>query len=246
MSTISVVGGSTFDVLAPGLSHFPEIDPAGDEFTDRSLVHLEEPPVLSVGGNGGNLAFTLARLGSVTQLFTSLGDDALGRWLAGQLESVGCELSLQPPSRTSFNFVATNREGKRRSYFYPVTPDSEAGLELLERTRFEPGDHLALTGYPHPHPVVLTAWADRAHFAGATVSLDIGPVTAAFDLSHLAPLLPHVDLLFCNQVELAALDHREDPSLIADRLSSRRVGRARSSSDASNGSRFRRCLPTLG
>lgn len=219
MSTVSVVGGSTFDVLAPGLERLPEIDPAGDEFTDRSLVHLEEPPLLSVGGNGGNLAFTLARLGSVTRLFTSLGDDALGRWLAGQLESVGCELSLQPPSSTSFNFVATNREGKRRSYFYPVTPDSEAGLEPLERTRFEPGDHLALTGYPHPHPVVLTAWADRAHFAGATVSLDIGPVTAAFGLSDLGPLLPHVDLLFCNQVELAALDHREDPSRIADRLS---------------------------
>jgi sugar/nucleoside kinase (ribokinase family) len=219
MSTVSVVGGSTFDVLAPGLSRLPEIDPAGDEFTDRSLVHLEEPPVLSVGGNGGNLAFTLARLGSVTRLFTSLGDDALGRWLAGQLELAGCELSLVPPSSTSFNFVVTNRDGKRRSYFYPVTLDSEAGLELVERTRFEPGDHLALTGYPHPHPVLLTAWAERAHSAGATVSLDIGPVTAGFGLSDLGPLLPYVDLIFCNQVELAALDHREDPSRIADRLS---------------------------
>src|SRR5690606_26990531 len=48
---------------------------------------------------------------------------------------------------------------------------------------------------------------------------DIGPVTAALGLSDLAPLLPDLDLLFCNQVELAALDHRNDPSQIAVRLS---------------------------
>lgn len=237
MSTVWVVGGSTFDVLAAGLSRFPDIDPAGDEFTDRSLVHLEEPPVVSVGGNGGNLAFTLARLGSVTQLFTAVGDDPLGRWLTDQLEVAGCELSLLPPSRTSFNFVATNRAGKRRSYFYPVTPDTETGLELLEQTRLRSGDHLALTGYPHPHLVMLNAWAHRAHSAGATVSLDIGPVTAGLRLSDLLPLLPDVDLLFCNQAELAALDDREDPARIVERLS-RELGMGVAVKKGRSGSEF--------
>jgi len=219
MNTVRVIGGSTFDVLAPGLRRLPKVDPAGDEFTDRSLVHLEEPPLLSVGGNGGNLAFTLARLGANTQLCTSLGDDPLGRLLVAMFEEAGCELSLVPPRRTSFNFVAMDMEGRRRSYFYPVTLDTEFSVRLLDRTAFDERDHLALTGYPHPHPVVLTAWADRARSAGATVSLDIGPVTARFSLSNLVPLLPHIDVLFCNQRELAALDHRRTPSRTADYLS---------------------------
>ena len=219
MTRIWVIGGTTFDVLTSGLARLPEVDPAGDEFTDTSLVHLEEAPVQSVGGNGGNLAVTLARLGAKTHLCTSLGDDALGRSLVAWLEEAGCELSLLPPRQTSFNFVATDVEGRRRSFFFPVALDTGSALKLLDRTRFDTGDHLALAGYPHPSPIVLASWAERARAAGATVSLDICPVTARFSLSSLVPLLPHLDILFCNQRELAALDTEQDPRRLTDYLS---------------------------
>lgn len=223
MTTIRVIGGTTFDVLASSLSRLPEVDDAGDEFTERSLVHLEHAPALSVGGNAGNIAFVLSRLGVDTHLYTSVGDDPLGRLLAAMLEETGCDLSPVPPCRTSFNFVATDLQGGRRSYFHPVQLETESALRLLDNTPIGAGDHLVLAGYPHPPMAVLEAWASRAHDSGASVSLDIGPATAGVTLSALVHLLPHLDLLFCNERELVALDTGQQPSSIADYLS-REVG----------------------
>jgi sugar/nucleoside kinase (ribokinase family) len=223
MTTIRVVGGTTFDVFASSLSRLPEVDDAGDEFTQRSLVHLEHAPALSVGGNAGNIAFVLSRLGVDTHLYTSLGHDPLGRWLAAMLEETGCEVSPLPPRQTSFNFVATDVRGGRRSYFHPVQLETESALRLLDSTPIGASDHLVLAGYPHPPVAVLKAWASRAHASGASVSLDIGPATAGVTLSALVHLLPHLDLLFCNERELVALDTGERPSSIADYLA-REVG----------------------
>lgn len=219
MTTIRVIGGSTLDVIASGLSRLPEVDDAGDEFTERSLVHLEHAPALSVGGNAGNIAFVLSRLGVDTHLYTSLGDDPLGSLLSAMLEETGCELSRVPPHRTSFNFVATDLQGRRRSYFHPVQMETEPALRLIDDMPMGAGDHLVLAGYPHPPVAVLEGWASRARASGASVSLDIGPVIAGVTLAALVHVLPHLDLLFCNERELVALDTEKQPSRLTDYLS---------------------------
>src|SRR6266567_1752514 len=132
MSRVWILGGATFDLLASGLARLPDVDSAGDEFTERSLVHLPTAPVISVGGNGANEAYVLARLGAAVHLFTSIGDDPLGSALLQSLRDAGCEVTCIPPRRTSVNFVATDGSGGRRSFFFPVVIDASACSGLSE------------------------------------------------------------------------------------------------------------------
>jgi sugar/nucleoside kinase (ribokinase family) len=216
-----VLGGATFDLHVTGLPRLPTVDRLGDEFTDQSLLHLSCAPVQSVGGNAGNIAYVLGRLGAPVRLYTAIGDDPLGRALRRWLADVGCETTLVGPERTSVNFVATDDTGGRTSYFYPVALDRAATLALCKDARFRPGDHLALAGYPHPETDVLHHWVDRARAAGATVSLDIGPTSAGFRLPALLRLADEIDIVFCNERELSALDSSRRPEDLADQVAAR-------------------------
>ena len=215
---VTVLGGTTLDLLAAGLPRLPAADEAGDEFTDRSLVHLPTAPVVTIGGNGGNAAYALARLGCPVHLVTSLGRDPLGQAALGWLEAAGCQVTLLPPELTSVNVSATDTAARRACFFFPVATDREAALACLDGFRFQPGDHLLVTGYPHPEEEVTAAWAARARQAGATVSLDVGPAVAGFTLDRLEPLLDLLDLLFCNERELAVLAAGQDGEALAERL----------------------------
>lgn len=202
---VLLLGGTTFDQLAQDLPELPAVDDDLDQFTERSLVHLAEPIAVSVGGNAGNAAYTLARLGCRARLYTSLGHDLFGDTLEAWFKDVGCAVTPLAPKQTSFNFVATDVAARRYSFFFPVPVDGDAALDQLEDLVVGSGDHLMLAGYPHPDARVMYRWAERARGAGATVSVDIGPRLAGFTLDQITPLLPLLDVLFCNDGELAAL-----------------------------------------
>jgi sugar/nucleoside kinase (ribokinase family) len=211
MTSCLVVGATTFDLFAARLPRLPAVDRAGDEFTPRSLVHLSDPPLPCIGGNGGNAAFVLARLGRQVRLLTSLGDDLFGRKAEAWLRDAGCAVALLPPRSTSFNFVATDQEGNRYSFFYPVEMDEKQLGAEAARLGLGAQDHLLLAGYPHPTTRALAVLAEVARERGATVSLDIGPALAGFTLDRVASLLPLLHILFCNEDELSLLSPDEEP-----------------------------------
>ncbi len=212
-TTIHVVGGTTFDLLAVGLSALPRNDAGVDEFTESSLAHLPQPFVPTVGGNGGNIAFTASRLGAKVVLVTPLGDDLFAQWLRGELAGAGVEVREVSPDETSVNVVATDQAGRRLSLFRPVTPSTEKLLEVARHHWMAPGDMLVMAGYPHPAPTALRAWAEAASEAGARVALDIGPPTAHLRRDQLRGVLPFVDLLLANEVELGGLVDAGEPQL---------------------------------
>jgi sugar/nucleoside kinase (ribokinase family) len=216
--TFFAVGGTTFDLLASGLQELPRADSAGDEFTDRSLVHLPQTPVTTVGGNAGNAAYALARLGCPVHLVTPLAEDLFGRQLCSWLAEAGCQVWALPASETSINVVATDLAYRRVSFFRPVEVDAAAALDALDRLPLASGDHVLLTGYPHPPDEVLLAWASRARHVGASVALDIGPGVAGLTISRLVPLLSTVDVLFGTRAEVSMVDVRSGPDEMADRL----------------------------
>lgn len=209
--TVAILGGTTLDIFVWGLSQLPQIDATGDEFTARSLTEVGRPPVFTIGGNAGNAAYVLSRLGCEVRLSTSIGDDLPGRLVKEWLRSAGCQWTILPPTdHTAVNIITIDKRQQRYSFFHPVRIESPAALAQLRHLSFEPGDHLLLTGYPHPDLPVLKAWAEHAHAHGASVALDIGPVLAGFSLKILGPLLPLLDLLYGNTQELRGLEP-EDP-----------------------------------
>ena len=83
----TVIGTATVDLFVSKLAAMPRSE--GDEFTVDSLVFHDEPLRTSLGGNGANSAYALARLGSPVELVGGLGEDHLGDWMAAQLADVG-------------------------------------------------------------------------------------------------------------------------------------------------------------
>lgn len=222
---VNVLGGTTFDLFAPGLPYLPRADDAGDEFTQFSLVHVTGGFVPSVGGNAGNTAFVAARLGGRhVHLVTALGDDLFARWLRERFAEVGVELTIVPPAATSVNVVATDAEHRRISLFRPVRVDTDAVVALAARVpgsgeRDRTGrDVVLLTGYPHAAPEALAAWARVGHERGAIVALDVGPSVARLSEHALTGALPHVDLLLANRLELQVLVPRLDAEAAARHL----------------------------
>jgi len=57
----TVIGTCTVDLFVSNLAAMPRSE--GDEFTVDSLVFHDEPLRTSLGGNGANSAYALARLG---------------------------------------------------------------------------------------------------------------------------------------------------------------------------------------
>ncbi|MCH7581009.1 MAG: carbohydrate kinase family protein [Acidobacteria bacterium] len=213
-SKVIVIGTATVDFLAVDLPALP--DGRGDEFDDRTLVFLPGPPRVTIGGNGGNTAYVLGRLGIPTRLVSPLGDDLLGRAVVDWLDDAGVVLDRVDPELTSTNYVATTVDGDRGSFFFPVEPDHDALMALAETTLLLPGDHVHLTGFPHPSREAMIAWLDAAG-EDVTTSLDVGPVLAGFRLDDIRDILPRLTWLLGNDIEIAALTDGLDTAIAATR-----------------------------
>lgn len=221
-----VVGGTTFDVLAGGLDRLPTVR-GGDEFTPQTLVELPSPPALTIGGNGGNVAYTLGRLERGATLVTCLGEDVFGRQAAAWLADAGVQLVRVPPHRTSCNLVTTDRDRNRYSFFHPVAFDDAALDDAAREVALAAGDHLHLAGFPHPSHETLRRWLDAAAAAGASTSLDIGPALSGFRLSTVAALADGLDTLFASREELAALEPDASPPTDPDEAARQLAERVR-------------------
>jgi sugar/nucleoside kinase (ribokinase family) len=217
-----VLGGTSMDVYLESLPRLPSGSAGIDEFTASSLVHVDAPPVFVLGGNGGNVAAALARLGSSVRLVSTWGRDLPGEHVEAWLEEAGCEaVNLELAASTGFNVTATADDRGRSTLFHgPAFPEGCAA-DLAAAAACAPDDILLLTGYPHPAMADLVAVTGSARAAGARVALDIGPATAGISYRALEPLLPVLDLLLCNERELAQLDPERAPEEILERLALR-------------------------
>ncbi|MCH7670198.1 MAG: carbohydrate kinase family protein [Acidobacteria bacterium] len=213
-SKVIVIGTATVDFLAVDLPALP--DGRGDEFDDRTLVSLPGPPRITIGGNGGNTAYVLGRLGIPTRLVSPLGDDLLGRAVVDWLGDAGVTLDRVEPALTSTNYIATTVDGDRGSFFFPVEPDHDALIALAETTLLLPGDHVHLTGFPHPSREAMIAWLDAAG-DDVTTSLDVGPVLAGYRLDDVEDILPRLTWLLGNDIEIVALTGDFDAAIAAIR-----------------------------
>lgn len=169
------------------------------------------------GGAPANVAVAAHRLGAQTAFIGKVGDDAFGHHLRRVLAAEGVEtrgMRVDDEARTTMAIIAMPDPDTAEFVFYRnpgadlrLRPD-ELDQDLLRRTRALHIGSLSLVDEPARSATLAAVRTARQH--GALISFDVnyrpslwpGPEAA---LAQIHALIPLVDLLKVNEVELALL-----------------------------------------
>lgn len=171
------------------------------------------------GGNAGNVAAGLARLGARVSFFGQLGDDRNGRFLARAFERSGVDTSnilWVPGYETPTCLVLVERGGSRVIIGLPRTATKtdvhEFDLDLVHRSRclFIGPSHTGLAreimaAVDLPHTLRCYAPGGLCHY---------------LESAELTPVLRDIDILFLNEAEALALTGAAALDLALAQLSS--------------------------
>lgn len=180
-----------------------------------------------LGGNGGNTAFALAKLGTAVRLTGWVGEDDAGVRSVAELAEAGVDTGgvARIAGATAATVVLIGSDGGRSFLHCPGV--SREAFRWTEPPPLAPGvTHLHIANVyalPNLRPIageVLHA----ARSAGATTSLDTGWDSKGEWMRVLAPCLPHLDLLFVNETEARYLAGVEDAAAAARALRARGAG----------------------
>jgi sugar/nucleoside kinase (ribokinase family) len=223
-----VAGASTGGVLCAGNIVLDLLTRPVDEVRWDATTWVESIEQ-SLGGNGANTSYTLAKLGTRVRLLGTAGSDAFGDAALAALASAGVDLSqvnrTQAPTATTVVLVRSDgarallhRPGASAQAFaqLPVfTPDVVARCRRFHLANF--------FGLPKLRPqagVLLQS----ARAAGLMTSMDTGWDAKDQWLEIAEPCLPHLDLLFVNEDEARLLTSVDDPDGAARFFLGRGVG----------------------
>lgn len=169
------------------------------------------------GGAPANVAVAAARLGAASAFIGKVGDDAFGHHLLDVVRQEGVEtrgVRLDPEARTTMAIIALPDPQHAEFIFYR-NPGADQRLradeldrELLSTCRALHFGSLSLTDEPSrsaTHEAV-----SLARKAGALISFDVNYrpslwPSAADAMTQITGMVPQVDLLKLNEVELALL-----------------------------------------
>lgn len=174
------------------------------------------------GGAPANAAVAAARLGADSAFVGKVGDDAFGHHLAAILEQEGVNIRgvrFDKEARTTMAFIAMPDENTAEFVFYRnpgadtrLRPDELDG-RLLQATRAFHFGSLSLTHEPSRSAAVEAVRI--AGEAGALISFDVNYRPSLWSsraeaYERIMAVVPHVDLLKVNEVELELLTGAQD------------------------------------
>ena len=208
-----VIGTSTIDFFISGLDRIPTS--GGDEFTSDNIAFCAAPLSMILGGNGGNAAYVLARLGAPVTLCSAAGRDRWGDLICAWQEEAGTNLDglVRGQAATSTTTVITDKGLNRLAFHHPGASEVFS-LDDVPAIVWEAARLVLITSYP-----LLTAWRPHdvrraltlARRRGAITALDIGPaIGQPATLAELSLLLPQVDYFLSNEHELAVCSGAAD------------------------------------
>jgi ribokinase len=211
---VAVIGNVNVDLIVRDETELP---PPGTEWT-VDVVQIR------LGGAAAIMAVTLAELHVPLTLVGSVGDDAFGSYLLGQLAAAGVDVSRVRTASTSPTGVSIAFEGPERERSFLTQLGSLASFDAsmvppeVLSSRF-----VAFTGYflLPAFAGSLAALMTHVRRAGGTVLFDTGwdpggwtPLTMAA----IAELLPLVDVLMPNAMEASAMTGENDARSAAHAL----------------------------
>jgi sugar/nucleoside kinase (ribokinase family) len=182
-----------------------------------TLARIEQQQI-SNGGFAFNLLADLAALDPECPLFAAglIGDDTNGRFIrerCRQLKINDAMLRTAPKSATSFTDVMTEKHTGRRTFFH--FPGANEQLDETDLRPVTPAAKIFCLGYLGFLPRLDALAADGlnasarllrdARAAGMATAADLVSAPNPDLRGHLAPCLPHLDILFLNEWEAAQL-----------------------------------------
>ncbi|HEY7259846.1 MAG TPA: sugar kinase, partial [Gaiellales bacterium] len=180
---------------------------------------LVDRAVLTIGGSAAIMACGAARLGLATALVAAVGADPLGDFVVEAVAGRGVDVSGVRRTDAATGITVILSRGDDRAILTAsgaitaLTP-ADVGRELLAGVRhLHIASYFLLDGLRRELPLLVAAARD----AGVTVSLDPQDDPAGEWRSGLPELLPHLDLLFVNEQESAALDTSACPLVVVKR-----------------------------
>ncbi|MBM3726700.1 MAG: carbohydrate kinase family protein [Acidobacteria bacterium] len=164
----------------------------------------------SMGGNGANTSYTLARLGVPVTLLGRIGRDPFGDVMFRRLAEAGVSMDYVERSDTpSASSVALVKKSGDRAFLHRPGCSREVFAEPIQ---FGAAMRTRATHYHLANPYSLpnlrgqaAATLARARGAGLTTSLDTAWDSRGEWMSVLQPCLPLLDLLFVNEDEARML-----------------------------------------
>jgi sugar/nucleoside kinase (ribokinase family) len=207
-----VIGTTTVDLIVRGSSSAGR----GDGFRGDNLVFTDQPLLMLMGGNGGNSAYALARLGAPTALLSSVGQDELGDWLIGRLAAEQVDVSgvlRQAATATSSSTILMD-SAEHQAVFHHSGASRAMELTGQHVAQCAAARALLIGSYPLLPKLRNEGFARALRAArvnGGLTALDIGPAIATpAKLDELIPLLPEADYLLANVHELAVCTGEAD------------------------------------
>jgi sugar/nucleoside kinase (ribokinase family) len=204
---ILCVGDLVADIFASPLARLP--NPGELILTDRIAVFP--------GGNALNTAVALSRLGEQVAIAGSVGDDALGRLLQDQMQTLGLDVRgvrQEPEGMTASTFIV-RAEGEDRRFIHSLGVAATFTGEHISPELIPDNGLMLIGGY-----LKLGAWNDEvladlmrnARQRNCTVVLNVCIAQdSGVDPKRCLPLLEHVDVFAPNEDEARILTGDDKP-----------------------------------
>ncbi|MFB0546760.1 MAG: PfkB family carbohydrate kinase [Anaerolineae bacterium] len=174
------------------------------------------------GGAPANVAVAAARLGARSAFIGKVGDDAFGRYLVDVLRQQGVDtrgMRFDEKARTTMAFIAMPDENTAEFVFYRnpgadmLLRADELDRQLLGETSAFHFGSISLIEEPSRSATVEAVYIARQ--AGALISFDVNYRPSLWNdpaeaHDRIMAMMPYVNLLKVNEVELALLAGSED------------------------------------
>jgi sugar/nucleoside kinase (ribokinase family) len=192
-------------------------------------VVLTDRILLSVGGCAANVAVDLARMDVPATVVGRVGDDVIGRIVAGMLLDHDLDVSAvrQTPGVETSQTLIVNVAGQDRRFIHTFGANAEFRADDIPIGRVERCKVLYLGGYllmPALRQDDLVPVFAAARKGGAKTVLDVVTPGPADYLGRLDKLLPHVDVFLPNNHEAELITGERDPVRQAERFHRMGVG----------------------
>ena len=164
----------------------------------------------ALGGNAGNSAMAMAKLGLKSRLIGALGSDPISNWLIDVLTKNGVEFCICPKEKPSaITFALTYADGTR-TFISDLGANQLLSFEDIDANLIE-GKHLLRAGYWWAPNLMGSGTKELFRIAkekGLTTSIDIAWDPQGWTLERregVYDCLEYCDILFLNNKELQAL-----------------------------------------
>lgn len=160
----------------------------------------------SIGGNGANTAYALARLGTPARLMSVVGEDEFGSQVIEILDAAGVDTNwvARCAAPTGVTVALVRTDGARAFLHRP----GSSGEAFPEAPLFSPELTAGMSRFHLANPYALpnmrrhaAVTLERARAAGLATSVDAGWDAKGQWMEVLAPALPYTEILFVNEEE---------------------------------------------